>query len=67
MSILIVPTSLPCKPAADPGIESSAGVGDNPMDSDGMSAIYFYIMDKVQEWYNENAEEVFEEWKESQK
>jgi hypothetical protein len=45
----------------------NAGVGDNPMENDGMSAIYFFIMEKVQEWYSENAEEVFEEWKESKK
>ena len=43
----------------------NAGVGDNPMENDGMSAIYFFIMEKVQEWYNENAEEIFEEWKEA--
>jgi hypothetical protein len=45
----------------------NAGVGDNPMENDGMSAIYFYIMEKVQEWYNNEAEEVFEKWVESKK
>jgi hypothetical protein len=46
----------------------NAGVGDNPMENDVMmSAIYFYIMEKVQEWYNNEAEEVFEKWVESKK
>jgi len=45
----------------------NAGVGDNPMENDGMAAIYFYIMDKVQEWYRDEAEDVFEKWKEVQK
>lgn len=44
----------------------NAGVGDNPLESDGMAAIYFYIMEKVQEWYAENAEEIFEEFKAKQ-
>jgi len=43
----------------------NAGVGDNPRENDGMAAIYFYIMDKVQEWYNDHAEDVFEEWLEA--
>lgn len=41
----------------------NAGVGDNPLENDGMAAIYFYIMDKVNEWYNDNADDVFEEIK----
>jgi len=45
----------------------NAGIGNNPMENDGMSAIYCYIMDKVQEWYRDEAEEVFEKWKEVQK
>jgi hypothetical protein len=45
----------------------NAGVGDNPMENDGMSAIYFYIMDKIQEWYRDEAEEVFEKWQEGKK
>ncbi len=45
----------------------NAGVGENPMENDGMAAIYFYIMDKVQEWYRDEAEDVFEKWKEVQK
>ena len=43
----------------------NAGVGDKPMENDGMLAIYFYIMEKVQEWYSNEAEEVFEKWVES--
>jgi hypothetical protein len=42
----------------------NAGCGDNPRENDGMSAIYFYIMEQVQEWYNNNAEDIFDEWKE---
>lgn len=28
------------------------------------AAIYCYIMEQVQEWYNDNAQDIFEEWKE---
>lgn len=44
----------------------NAGCGENPMENDGMAAIYFYIMERVQEWYHNEAEEVFENWKEGQ-
>lgn len=44
----------------------NAGVGDNPEENEGLAAIYFYIMDQVQEWYQENAEDIFEEWKSKQ-
>lgn len=44
----------------------NAGVGDDPRENNGMAAIYFYLMEQVQEWYSENAEEVFEEWKAAQ-
>lgn len=44
----------------------NAGVGENPMENNGMAAIYFYIMEKVQEWYHNEAEEIFENWKEGQ-
>lgn len=43
----------------------NAGCGDNPMENDGMAAIYSYIMEKVQEWYSNEAEEIFKEWKEA--
>lgn len=42
----------------------NAGVGDNPMENDGMAAIYYYISDKVNEWYTNDAQEVFDSWKE---
>jgi hypothetical protein len=44
----------------------NAGVGENPKENDGMAAIYFYIMEEVQEWYRDNAEDIFEDWKEKQ-
>lgn len=44
----------------------NAGVGENPKEHNGMAAIYFYIMEKVQEWYSDNAEEIFEEWQKTQ-
>ena len=40
-----------------------AGVGENPMENNGMSAIYFYIDAQVREWYDSEAETVFDEWK----
>ena len=43
----------------------NAGVGENPRDTDGMAAIYYYIHQEVCEWYNDNAEDVFDEWAES--
>jgi hypothetical protein len=39
-----------------------AGVGENPKENDGMTALYFYIYDKIYEWYDQNAEEIFDEW-----
>lgn len=43
----------------------NAGVGENPMENNGMAAIYYYIMEQVQEWYGNEAEEIFEKWKEA--
>jgi hypothetical protein len=40
----------------------NAGVGDNPKENNGQAAIYFYIHEQVNEWYNDHAEDVFEEW-----
>jgi hypothetical protein len=40
----------------------NAGVGDDSRENDGMAAIYYYIMEKVQEWYHDNADDIFEEW-----
>jgi len=39
----------------------NAGVGENPMENDGMAAIYFYIMEQVRDWYYNEAEEVWSE------
>jgi hypothetical protein len=39
----------------------NAGVGTDATENDGMSAIYFYIYEQVCKWYNDNADEVFEE------
>jgi hypothetical protein len=41
----------------------NAGCGENPMENDGMAAIYFYINEQVSEWYAEEAEAVFDTWK----
>lgn len=46
------------------GAYEDAGVGDNPREHDGMSAIYFYIQQEVNEWYRCNAQDIFDEWKE---
>lgn len=43
----------------------NAGVGNDSRENNGMSAIYFYIMEKVSQWYYENAEDIFEEWRET--
>ena len=40
-----------------------AGVGDNPMENDGMAAIYCYIEQKVNEWYQNEAQDFFDEIK----
>jgi len=34
----------------------NAGIGDNPRENDGMTAIYFYIWEQVAEWYEKNRE-----------
>lgn len=38
-----------------------AGIGDNPRENSGMTAIYCYIERKVCEWYAKNAERIFDE------
>jgi hypothetical protein len=40
----------------------NAGVGDNPRENSGMTAIYFYIHEQVAEWYHKNANYITEEW-----
>ena len=41
-----------------------SGIGENPRENNGMTAIYCYIEQQVHEWYRDNAEEIFENWKE---
>ena len=38
---------------------SNADVGQNPLHDNGRTAIYYYIQNKVCEWYEEIAQEVF--------
>jgi len=38
---------------------AGVGVGSNPRELDGMAAIYYYIIEKVNDWYSENAEEIW--------
>jgi len=44
----------------------NAGIGDNPRENSGMVAVYCYIEQAVQEWYQDNAEDIFDEWREKQ-
>ena len=37
-----------------------AGVGDNPRENDGMAAIYYYIDQRVSEWYYSIQDEIQE-------
>ena len=37
-----------------------AGVGDNPLENDGMAAIYHYIHAKLNNWYSEHGEDYFD-------
>jgi hypothetical protein len=39
----------------------NAGVGDNPKENDGMSAIYFYIQQEVNNWYQREASDIVDE------
>ena len=43
----------------------NGGFGENPRDNNGMVAIYCYIEQTVAEWYHNNAEDIFDEWKET--
>jgi len=38
-----------------------SGVGNNPMENNGMSAIYFYLNQEVNDWYGDNAQDYFDE------
>ena len=42
----------------------NAGIGRDPTENDGMAAIYFYIQEKINEWYNDSAEGIFNEERE---
>jgi hypothetical protein len=42
-----------------------AGFGDNPLENNGMVAIYCYIEQQVTDWYNREAEDIFVQWRES--
>jgi hypothetical protein len=44
----------------------NAGFGDNPMNSNGAAAIYYYIQQEVYSWYSDSAENIFNEWQENQ-
>lgn len=39
----------------------NAGGGENLRENNGMAAIYYYIHEKVSEWYHDNAERIFDE------
>jgi len=41
---------------------TNAGFGSNPRENNGMAAIYCYIEEKVNEWYYNNAQDIFDEW-----
>ena len=41
------------------------GFGDNPRENDGMVAIYCYIYDAVADWYEDNADDIFDDWYEA--
>lgn len=43
-----------------------AGIGDNPLDNNGMAAIYFYIEQQVAEWYDNQKEDIFVDWVDAQ-
>ncbi len=44
-----------------------AGIDDNPLANNGMTAIYFYIEQKVQEWLNDSFKEFCQEWRDKHK
>jgi hypothetical protein len=49
----------------DDFIESyeNAGIGNNVKENNGMTAIYCYISDKVNEWFSDNVENIIEDFK----
>ncbi len=45
----------------------NAGIGDGSEDNHKQVAIYCYLEEQMYEWYRNNAEDIFDEWKEKQK
>jgi hypothetical protein len=43
------------------------GLGDNPRENNGMSAIFCLLSEFATEWSRENANDIFENWKSEQK
>lgn len=41
----------------------TSGFGENPRERDGRTAIFCYIEQKVNEWYHDNAEALFQQLK----
>jgi hypothetical protein len=44
------------------GAYENAGIGKNPCENDGMTAIYCYIQEQVNDWYSREAGDFFNEW-----
>ena len=40
---------------------SNAGVGDSPLENNGMAGLYWLFWDRLCEWYSVNADEIFTE------
>ncbi len=40
----------------------NVGFGPNPIENNGMTAIYLYIEQEIVEWYENHADEIVEEW-----
>lgn len=38
------------------------GIGDNPKENDGMTALFCYIEQECQEWWHNNAEDLWDEF-----
>jgi len=41
----------------------NAGIGENPMENYGMVAIYCYIEQQVAEWYEDEKEDIYDDWR----
>lgn len=42
----------------------NSGLGSNPREHDGQTAIYAYISQELNKWFYQDAESVYEDWKE---